>query len=286
MPQLPDQPTAWLNGEYLAADRLVIQIDDLGFLQGATAVERLRTWDQRLPVVDRHLQRFQSSASALHLQSLPTNDQLREILQTLLDQFRSTNSQADVGFTIFATAGRLATKAPTVAVHYHLLDQERLNGYWMHGQPLIITDVVQPPPECWPREIKVRSRLHYYLADAAARQQDPRAIGALRDTDGSITEASTCNIFLAAHNLLVAPPQGRVLPGIMGEIVSQIATKLGYSIERRPIWPEELTQHSVWLTGSEGGLWFASSIDGKPQPENKQLRLLQQALREFLVNKN
>lgn len=287
---------AWLNGRFIARGELLLPIDDLGFVQGVTAVERLRTWGGKIPLLARHLARFLSSADTLRIEPLPSAEEIAATLQRLVDHhfaschFDATTSlhkpQAvpDVGLTLFATPGPAGQGKPTVAAHLNRLDHERLGRQVTFGQPLILTSILQPPPQCWPREIKVRSRLHYYLADMEARKSHPAAIGALVDTDGSVTEASTCNLFLVEDDQLIGPPADRVLAGIMGETVCRLAAESGMRVVRRPLWPEELRGGHVWLTGSEGGLWWASAVDGRNHPREPRLHRFQQHLREYLEN--
>lgn len=281
---------------------MALGIDDLGFLQGVTAVERLRTWSGQLPLLDEHLRRFQHTAETLKIVGLPTAEQLADLMR----QLRTHNAtDSDTGIVIFATPGRrpstgspvapnnaapnnadsvtLAGTQPTLGIHCSPLDFPRLERLRRDGQPLVITDVRQPPLDCWPRDIKVRCRIHYYLADQQAREHDPEAGGVLIDDDSSITETSTANVLAVFGNRLVIPPAGRVLPGVMLQTVCRLAEQEGLEIERRPIAAEMLTEaDEVLLTGSEAGLWPASKIDGTPKPIGLICRRLQASLARHL----
>jgi branched-chain amino acid aminotransferase len=278
-----ESSVAFLSGNWLPCSQISLAIDDIGFLQGVTAVERLRTWNGQLPVISAHLIRFKHTTDTLGIVGLPGNELLENLLLELIDRNRPNE---DVGITMFATPGRRGLSKPTLAIHLTALDHTRLQTLRTDGQPLVITQVLQPDPQCWPRTIKVRSRVHYHLADSFARRYDPNALGILLDSDGSVTETSTSNLLVATeNNTLILPPAARVLPGVMANLVCDIAKREGWHIERRPLMPEVLlTANSVWLTGSEVGLWWASSIDRVQKPLDPRLRKFQLLVHEQLCS--
>lgn len=255
---------AYLNGNWVAQADLHLRVDDVGFFQSATAVERLRTWAGNLPPLDEHLSRFVRSTESLKICGLPSADHIANLIHQLLEK---NSGREDVGITIFATPGRRGRFEPTLCLHLTTLDVERISRLQHNGQPLVVTSVQQPSPDCWPRNIKVRCRLHYYLADLEATDRIDGGLGVLLDTDQSITETSTSNIIILNGGTLCLPPADRVLPGIMAKIVCRLATEAGLRIERRVIQREDLyDSEEVWLTGSEVGLWFASQIDDHEKP--------------------
>ena len=277
---MSSQFTAFFGGQWISQNEVRIDIDDLGFFQSATVVERFRTWNRRLPPLADHAQRFAASAQALRIAGLPNQSEIESIVGDLLDR---NQPAGDVGVTLFATPGRRGGQTVTFCAHLTELNLDRIAKLQTSGQPLVVTDVQQPAPECWSRGIKVRSRLHYYLADLQAGDRVKDGLGVLLDTDGSVTETSTSNVLVVQGWKLVMPPQDRVLPGVMAKRVCQLAEAAGYQFERRVIAPEELQDaEEVWLTGSEVGLWFAREVDGVPKPLGSRCRVLQSQLWQTL----
>ncbi len=267
-------------GEWIPCHQMALAIDDIGFIQGVTAVERLRTWGGQLRLTSLHLQRFANSTSALGIGPLPDNSELVALLTELLTR---TPLTGDVGMTLFATPGRRSTKRPTLGIHLTELDHDRLHRLCTLGQPLVVSSVQQPSPASWPRNIKVRSRVHYHLADRDAQQYAPDALGVLLDEDGSITETSTSNILLVNGKELVLPPPDRVLPGVMADVVCRLAIQNGWLITRRPIYPDDLRNAAgIWLTGSEPGLWGVNAVDGIRKQLSDPLRKMQKLLTNHL----
>lgn len=276
----------YLNGRWIDVGEMALAIDDVGFFQGVTAVERLRTWDRRLPLIEAHLLRFQHTTAVLRIDKLPPPDALRGLVEELLSR---NSGSIDTGVILFATPGSRSGQSapggpqPTLGLHQSPLDFAQLDSLCREGQPLVVTGVRQPSPDCWPRDIKVRSRIHYYLADRIARETDPAALGVLLDDDGSVTETSMANIVIVHDGRLIVPPADRVLPGVILATVCELAARQGMTVERQPISIDALrSADEVLLTGTEAGVWPARQIDNLIKPPGPVCRALQESLRRFL----
>jgi branched-subunit amino acid aminotransferase/4-amino-4-deoxychorismate lyase len=281
---------AFFQGRWCSVGDVALSIDDLGFYQSATAVERLRTWGSGIVLLKKHLSRFDRSCHELRIEGLPSSDQLADYVDQLRIQTLAQRPQdGDIGITIFATPGRRTQnlqgeQRPTLCIHATTLDKVRLDRLTRDGQPLVITNVQQPPSASWPRDIKVRSRLHYYLADLIAGDRVAGGLGVLLDQDGSVTETSTSNVMIREGNTLISPPEDRVLPGIMASAVFEVAEQFGLTLERRKLTAEELeASEEVWLTGSEVGLWYANEVNGTPKRASELYAKLRLALIESLM---
>ncbi len=242
-----------------------LSVDDFGFRQGVTVVERLRTYAGVVFALETHLDRWQSSNDVLGIQGLPTSATTRSLVRELLDRNREVvQAEHDIGITMFSTPGELGGNTPTFGLHLNRLDQARIDRYRRRGQPLVVTNVRQPDPACWPRSIKVRSRIHYYLADESARCSNPDAVGVLVDDDGSVTETSIANLAIVKSCRIVSPPADRVLGGVTQAVVESLAAEAEFSWTKRAIPVAEFLQaDEILMMGTDGGIWFARSVDGE-----------------------
>lgn len=242
---------------------MTLSVDDLGFRQSVTAVERLRTYDQKPFAFDAHWARWHATVTELGIVGTPDSDSMRSTMNELIHRNSDWNSlQGDFGVTWFATPGSGAQASPTFGMHLNALDHSLNHRRRTQGQPLVVTDVMQPDPNSWSRSIKVRCRLHYYRADMIARQSHPEAIGVLVDQDGTITETSIANIAIVQGRSIVSPPRARVLGGITQAATEQIVRQSDFTWSFRPIPPQELRQaDEVLLMGTDTGVWFASQVD-------------------------
>ena len=270
----------WLNGRWLSVQDMSVSVFDVGFRQSTTAVERLRTYNGKIFQVDAHLERWLRTIAALGISGLASIETIRERLNELIERNRSTlNQWHEAGVTMFATPGVVAGQQPTFAMHLNPIDLETCYQKRTHGQPLVVTDVQQPPAQSWPRGIKVRCRLHYYLADQFARSCSPGAIGVLIDQDGSITETSIANIAIIESAGLFSPPPERILGGITQSVIERIAEANQLNWSKQPISIQRMRNaDEILLMGTDCGIWFVNRIDqrsihgGEPGPIYQQLR--------------
>lgn len=276
------QRISFADGCWLPHDKISINVEDTGIRQGVVAVERLRTYHQQLFSIDRHLDRWQRTTETLAIEGLPPRAEIAGLMSELLERNSEwVRSQGDVGITMLATPGIAASNA-TLLLHLNPLHHEQIEQRQHLGQPLFITPVVQPDSLSWPRGIKTRARIHYYLADRHARSQDPDSVGVLLDQDGSITETSIANLAIVKSGQILSPPTDRVLGGITQTIVETVAERLSLPWQKQPISPDELTSaDEVLLMGTDGGVWFANSVDGTPISDGKPGQILLQLQAEL-----
>ncbi|MEM1224377.1 MAG: aminotransferase class IV [Planctomycetota bacterium] len=251
--------------EWIPYRQLFLSVDDIGFRQGVTAVERLRTYGGRPFEVDAHLERLRSTIDHLRIDGLPDSASFAAVLDELLERNQPLiQASRDVGITIWATPGPATgrrTPQPTWSMHLNRLDLERIQRSWEHGQTIVVTDVQQPSSASWSRQAKVRCRLHYYLADQQARDVANDSTGALIDHDGSVTETSIANIAVVINGTIRSPPAEQVLTGITQQVIERLAAEVGVPWVRRRLTFEEMKiADEVILMGTDIGLWCGNRI--------------------------
>lgn len=233
---------AYANGDWIPAGELSIAVNDVGFLLGATVTERLRTFNGQVFRVAEHLARMRRSLEIVGLDAAPIVDELA----TAIPQFVAKNAgqiaaDDDWSITAFATPGISGGGRPTVCVHGSPLQFQQWAGAYDQGLAAFVSDVRQVPDNCWPSELKCRSRMHYYLADSRAAKKRPGARAILLDQDGYVAESTTANILIYRDQEGIStPPDDHVLVGISLGVVHELAGRLGIPFMRRRLLPEEL----------------------------------------------
>lgn len=304
MRQSSQPPIAYLNGHWVGTESLAVGFDDLGFRQAVTAVERMRTYNAKIFCLERHLRRWSVTQNELRIENLPDQSEVAQLLAELIRRNGEwVGEQGDVGITMVATPGEFRDsnpiQTPTFALHLNPLPHDRILNRQQAGQPVIITDVVQPPAESWSRQIKTRCRLHYYLADQQARRSNTAApgilvdqaeilvdqAGILVDQDGTLTETSVCNLAMVLRGTILSPPRERILHGVTQSVVESLAQQAEIPWRYQPLDPKEFANaEEILMMGTDGGLWFANSVDGhrlSPPDPDGVLRKLQLAFDRF-----
>lgn len=229
------QPWAFLNGRMIPADELTIPAYDAGFVLGATVSEQLRTFGGRLFKVDEHWKRLQRSLAIVGIEPQLTLDELATAAAELAAMNHKRLDPADdLGLSLFITPGPYATLAPanvprrpTIGMSTYPLPFHLWADKYATGEHLVTSTVRQVAAESWPRELKCRSRMHYYLADKEVKRREPDTRALLLDENGHVNETSTANIMgvtgrgdeFAFHR----PRDGYILPGISQNFVVKLS---------------------------------------------------------------
>jgi branched-subunit amino acid aminotransferase/4-amino-4-deoxychorismate lyase len=233
---------AYLNGRWVPDTELSIDVNDVGFLLGATVTERLRTFRGQVFRLDEHLCRMRHSLEIVGLPVDAVAGQIGEAIPEFVERNKSLiAADDDWSILAFATPGISGTGQPTVCVHGYPLPFSRWAHHFEEGVRVVVSDVRQIPPQSLPPELKCRSRMHYYLADhrAAAVQHGARAI--LLDEDGYVAEATTANVLAYRQDEgLISPPPEHILFGVSLGVVQELASKLGVQFIQRPLALDEL----------------------------------------------
>ncbi len=270
-------PYSYLNGNW-SLDPPQISVGDGGFLQGATLVERLRTFGGIVFRLEDHLQRLHRSLEIVGWQAASLCAEVRQASA----EFMSRNEPFvaagdDWNLVWFITPGLTADAAqPTVCLHGHPLPFHNWAAGYHQGVAASLGTTRQVPASCWPAELKCRSRMHYYLADRAAA---PAAQAILLDQDGFVGEGSTANVVASYHDRgLVTPRRTKVLPGVSQQVLYELAAAQGIAHLEDDITPDQLAAaEEIFFTSTSICLQPVTQLNnrpvgsGQPGPRYRQL---------------
>ena len=259
---------AYFNGQWIPSTDLAVSINDLGFLLGTTLTEKLRTFRGRPYRVDAHLARMRNS---LEIMGWDADSVGREAAMAI-EEFVTRNAAAiaegdDWNITLFVTPGKSADAvSPTVCVHGHPIPFHLWAHQFVQGVAALIVGVRQVPTNCWPADLKCRSRMHYYLADRQAAKHSPQARAILLDQEGYVCEGSTANVIAYfADRGLVTPRIEKVLPGVSQQVIFDLAKSLGIAHEEQDLLPADLSQaDELYLSSTSICLLPVVNLDGLP----------------------
>lgn len=262
--------SAYLNGQWVPDQGLSIPIGDPGFALGVTITERLRTFAGKVWRQAEHVERLRRSALIVGVPE-ETVDELNAAITEYLQRHEPLRAAGrvegigdDWAIVSFATPG--VGGEPTRCVHGFPL----AFGDWAHqfteGVPLRLSTHRQTPPDCWPAELKCRSRMHYYLADQEARRLEPGARALLLDQEGFVGEASTANVVVYNEaEGIVSPRMEKVLPGVSVAVLRELAEAAGVPFTERDLTVDEFrSADEAWLSSTSICLLPVTHLDGEP----------------------
>jgi branched-chain amino acid aminotransferase len=259
------EPIAYLNGQLLPLSQVSVAINDLGFLQGVTVAEQLRTFGGRLFRLDAHLARLRRSLEIVGVDPGVSLDELGRLAHEIAARNHALLADGDdLGLAMFVTPG--AGSGPTVCIHTRPITFHLWAEKYAVGESVAISTVRQIPEDCWPAELKCRSRMHYFLADREVARRFPGSRAILLHHDGTVCEATTANVLAYfPDNGLVSPPMDRVLPGISVAVAAELARELGIPFSERELRPEQLAAATeLLLTSTSPCALPITKLDGKP----------------------
>jgi branched-subunit amino acid aminotransferase/4-amino-4-deoxychorismate lyase len=268
------QSIAFLNGKYVAANEAVVSVNDTGFLMGTTVAEQLRTFGGKLFRLEEHLQRLENSLAvvqvALDYDVVKLADHARHVAE---QNHKLLADGDDLALAMFVTPGISAAMAPdgraggpTVCMHTRPLPFVTWADKYQTGELLATTDVLQVPNQCWPAELKCRSRMHYYLADKQASERHPGSRAVMLDDVGYVTEATTANILIYRESDgLLVPPAHKILPGISLATLSELANQLAIPVSEADLTPHDLASaNEVLLCSTSPCVLPVTQFNGQP----------------------
>ena len=267
-PQL-DAPLAFLNGEFVPPESLLVSHADAGFVFGATVTDFCRTYGGTLFRHADHLRRFRHDCAAIGI-ALPFRDgELSLAARHLVATNRTPGDE--VAVIAFATPGVPGAGRPTVGMHTVALTPARYAH--LHGGAVLRT-AGELPAGIVPAGVKHRSRLSWYLAERAV---NPGEVAVLLDEHGT-PDAALGSVLAVVAGGVVRPPAGRVLEGVTLGVVAELCAELGLGFAEGAIdfrdLPGGVTE--LLLAGSGFGLAAVASFDGRafPAPGRVAARLL------------
>ena len=269
---------AWVSGEFRPRADVAVPLGDAGFVLGSSVTEQLRTFHGDLFLADEHFARLAGSLAVVGLVPTPGLAAIRGAAVRVARENRSRLAAArggepgpDLGVVIVVTPGDQpaqhegAAAVPRTFVHSFPLAFNVWAAAYDRGVSLRTVPVRQVPDECWPVAAKVRSRLHYFLADRAAEAAEPGARAVLEHLDGRISETSTANVAVVRGGRVLTPPAADVLSGVSLACARRLAAGLGIGWEERSLVAADLaTADEILLTSTPSCILPATRFDGRP----------------------
>lgn len=272
------EPLVYLDGRFRVQSEATLTLHDAGFVMGATVTDLCRTFRHKLYRWRDHLTRFQESCARTSIPLPLSAEEITTRAAELVEHnARLLKPDMDLALVLFATPGPIgyyrgesggAGEGPvTFGMHTFPLPFGRYRRLITEGAALMVPRVRQLPRDCIDPRVKMRSRLHWWLADQEARRLDPGAMALLLDGDGHVTETAAANVLIVKHGVVLSPPRERILNGISLRVFAELCDQLGIAFAERALTPQDLlSAEEVMLTSTPYCVAGVSRLNGMPIP--------------------
>ncbi|ACQ70596.1 MULTISPECIES: aminotransferase class IV [Exiguobacterium] len=234
----------WHNGELVEREKVLIPVEDHGFLYGMGLFETFRTYEFVPFLFDAHWERLMKSLDELWIDFPYTKEEIGTAIQQLCrqndapDLYIRLNVSAGVA-PLGLYAGRYET--PNVTMIVKPLSSE------------VVPQEKRVEPIPFPRsrpEAAFRLKSHHYMNNILGKRtlQDQSAEGLFADEHGRVVEGLVSNIFWVGPDdrLYTTPLSSGALAGVTRQWVMD-----HFSVVEQPVTFEELTAaKEIWMTNS------------------------------------
>ncbi|MFD2932223.1 aminotransferase class IV [Spirosoma flavum] len=230
----------YFNGTIAPTDQLAVGVTDLSLLRGYGLFDYFLTYNGRPFQWDWYWERFQNSASRMHLRLPLSKDETYAIVMNLVERSNKArltsglSNPIDVGFRFVLTGGysadSITVERPNLLIMTEMIHPVPTIQY-EQGIKVILDDYVREMAE-------VKSTDYKRVILMAEAIRAARASDLLYQKGGEISELSRSNFFLVKGDRLVTPDR-HILHGITRKTVLQLAQS-DFQVEERPVLLSEL----------------------------------------------
>jgi branched-chain amino acid aminotransferase len=265
------EPVCFCMGQLKPLSQLQVAANDLGFIHGVTVSEQVRTFRGRPFLLAEHFARWFQGLQVLNLVPPCDLDQLSKTIDDLLEHnSKLLPPESEQGICFFSTPGETslgwhpaATPSATFSAYTYPLSSKKHQASYQTGVHLITTSIADVPTECWPKSVKIRSRLHYYLAQHEALETRPDSHPILRDQQSNVSDSAIASIVGWSQNegLIIRPHQIRYNSTSINFLI-ELAKRLGVKNTERTFTVDELKQFpEALLVSTPWCLYPVSNVD-------------------------
>lgn len=259
--------TVYLNGDYMPMSEAKISPMDRGFLFGDGIYEVVPSYDGKLVGFGPHMQRMQDGLDAIEIKLTVNQDAWRAIAMELLER----NGGGNLGIYFHVSRGADSKRnhaypeniTPTLYAFAFEIAPAPIPDKSLAAQYKVSTTEDLRWKRCNIKSTALLGNVMHYQHGHAQGNNET----ILYNTDGDLTEAAACNVFVIKDGVVATPELDyQKLPGITRLMLLDILRKdASIPIEERKISLAQLEDaDEVWITSSSKEIAPVIEIDGKP----------------------
>jgi branched-chain amino acid aminotransferase len=258
------QGCAYVDDRFVAPEDAKISIFDWGFLHSDATYDVAHVWKGRFFRLDDHLDRFEASCRALHLDPGLPRARMREVMHECV---RRAGLQ-DAYVELLCTRGRPAPGSRDPRTCTNRFMAFAIPFVWIadpdkqrRGIDVVIGSPQRIPAASVDPRIKNYHWLDFVMGLFEAYERGAETV-LLTDGAGQVTEGPGFNVFAVFGRRLVTPASG-VLEGVSRRTVIELARAAGLDVELRALPVDELRRaDEIFLSSTGGGVIPIATLDG------------------------
>jgi len=239
-------PIAYLNGRFIPFAELTLPVWDAGFVFGATVTDLVRTFRGKPFQLDDHIARFRQSCKLCRVSLPVADDELRNGALKLVEHNTAVlPANNELAIVMFATPGPIGYYAgktgnpgdepSTLGLHTFPLPFNRYRTLFTDGATLVVPPTRHVPASSVDPRAKMRSRMHWWIAEQEVKAIAPVASALLLDVTGHVTETAAANFLIVRDGTVTSPPRDTILNGVSLGFVEQLCAELNVPFAERPL---------------------------------------------------
>jgi len=262
----------WHNGEIKPESEAKLSIYDSGSMYGDGIFEMQRTYNKRTFKLHEHIERLYVSAKYVGIDIPYLPYELYEAHENLLIENRYEFDEDDeIRSLINVTKGalsiyeRIVPRGTQVMITCFPLKWVIPTAYniYMEGVDVIVPAQRTIPAQLLEPKVKMRSRLHFKLAELEVAKYNPSAWALLFDPSGFVAEGTGSNFFYVKSGKLFTPEPRNCLRGISQKYVMRLARQAGIKVIVKNIELYDIINaDEAFFTNTPYGIVPIRSING------------------------
>lgn len=249
----------YYNGKYGELEEMSIPMNDRVCWFGDGVYDAGPSRNYKIFAIDEHIDRFFNSAGLLDIEMPVTKEELKELLQEMVNKMDTGNL-----FVYYQV-----TRGTGVRDHAYTKGPGNL---WIMLKPAEISDGIEPIKLITVEDtrflhcnIKTLNLIPSCVATEKAKKAGCQEAVFYR-AGGRVTECAHSNVhIIKGGKLVTAPTDNLILPGIARAHLIRMCKKLGIPVSETPYTLKELFEaEEVLVTSSSNLCLHACEIDGKP----------------------
>jgi D-alanine transaminase/branched-chain amino acid aminotransferase len=244
----------FINGNWVDAANAAIPVGDLAVQRGYGVFDFFRTVEQKPLFIDHHLARLQHSAATLRLKLPYTIDELKQLVNELINR----NQLATSGIRITVTGGN-ATDTYTVTTPNIIITQNPLTMDEQFDERKGISLITEE----YVRELPTVKSINYLMGVYLQQKvKDAGADDVLYVKEGNISELPRSNVFVVTQQNELITAHSNILHGITRQHILQLAASFMNVKEQAVTIADVLAAKEVFVSSTTKRLLPVYKVNG------------------------